>query len=53
MGGKQPYWPEILLKCHVQPAARRLGIANNEMTKLEDLRIEAVLFIMSFEAITN
>jgi integrase len=26
-GGKQPYWPETLLKCHVQPAAKRLGIA--------------------------
>jgi integrase len=26
MGGKQPYWPETLLKCHVQPAARRLNI---------------------------
>ena len=26
MGGKQPYWPETLLKCHVQPAAKRLGI---------------------------
>jgi integrase len=25
-GGNQPYWPEILLKCHVQPAAIRLGI---------------------------
>jgi len=25
-GGKQPYWPETLLKCHVQPAAKRLGI---------------------------
>jgi integrase len=24
--GKQPYWPETLLKCHVQPAAKRLGI---------------------------
>ena len=27
MGGKQPYWPETLLKCHVQPAAKRLKIA--------------------------
>ena len=26
MRGKQPYWPETLLKCHVQPAAKRLGI---------------------------
>jgi integrase len=25
-GGNQPYWPETLLKCHVQPAAKRLGI---------------------------
>ena len=22
----QPYWPETLLKCYVQPAAKRLGI---------------------------
>lgn len=27
MHGRQPYWPETLLKCYVQPAARRLGIA--------------------------
>jgi len=26
MHGKQPYWPETLLRCHVQPAAKRLGI---------------------------
>ena len=26
MDGKQPYWPETLLECHVQPAAKRLGI---------------------------
>lgn len=26
MGGKQPYWPETLLKCHVHRAAKRLGI---------------------------
>jgi site-specific recombinase XerD len=26
MGGKQSYWPETLLKCHVQPAAKRGGI---------------------------
>jgi integrase len=25
--GKQPYWPETLLKCYVQPAAKRVGIA--------------------------
>jgi integrase len=25
--GKQPYWPETLLRCYVQPAAKRLGIA--------------------------
>jgi len=27
MHGKQPYWPETLLKCYVQPAADRMGIA--------------------------
>jgi integrase len=27
MNGKQPYWPESPLKCFVQPAAKRLGIA--------------------------
>jgi integrase len=27
MHGKQPYWPETPLKCFVQPAAKRLGIA--------------------------
>jgi len=27
MNGKQPYWPETPLKCFVQPAAKRLGIA--------------------------
>jgi integrase len=26
MHGKQPYWPETLLKCYVQPAAERVGI---------------------------
>jgi integrase len=26
MDGKQPYWPETLLKCYVLPAARRVGI---------------------------
>jgi len=26
MGGKQPYWPETLLKCHVHRTAKRLGI---------------------------
>jgi integrase len=26
MSGKQPYWPETLLKCYVQPTAKRLGI---------------------------
>lgn len=26
MHGKQPYWPETLLKCYVRPAAKRLGI---------------------------
>ena len=26
VGGKQPYWPETLLKCHVQRTAKRLGI---------------------------
>lgn len=25
--GKQPYWPETMLKCYVQPAAKRVGIA--------------------------
>ncbi len=25
MHGKQPYWPETLLRCYVQPAARRAG----------------------------
>ncbi len=29
MHGKQPYWPETLLRCYVQPAARRLGIAKH------------------------
>jgi len=24
--GKQPYWPETPLKCHVHPAAKRVGI---------------------------
>ena len=27
MHGKQPYWTETLLRCYVQPAAKRLGIA--------------------------
>jgi len=27
MNDKQPYWPETLLKGHVQPAAKRLSIA--------------------------
>jgi len=26
MHGKQPYWPETLLRCYVQPTAKRLGI---------------------------
>jgi len=26
MHGKQPYWPETLLRCYGQPAAKRLGI---------------------------
>jgi len=26
MNGKQPYWPETLLKCYVQPIAKRLSI---------------------------
>lgn len=26
MNGKQPYWPESMLKCYVQPAAKRVGI---------------------------
>ncbi len=26
MNGKQPYWPETLLKCYVQPIAKQLGI---------------------------
>ena len=26
MHGKQPYWPEALLRCYVQPTAKRLGI---------------------------
>ena len=26
MKGRQPYWPETLLKCYVQPAAKRAGI---------------------------
>jgi excisionase family DNA binding protein len=26
MSGKQPYWPETMLKCYVQPIAKRLGI---------------------------
>jgi integrase len=27
MDGKQPYWPETLLRCYVKPAATHLGIA--------------------------
>jgi integrase len=27
MHGKQPYWPETLLRCYVQPAVQRSGIA--------------------------
>lgn len=27
MDGKQPYWPETLLRCYVKPAAKHLGIA--------------------------
>jgi integrase len=27
VNGRKPYWPETLLRCHVQPAARRLKIA--------------------------
>jgi hypothetical protein len=27
MNGRQPYWPETPLKCFLQPAAKRLGIA--------------------------
>ena len=26
MNGKQPYWPETLLKCYIQPIAKRLSI---------------------------
>jgi integrase len=26
MNGKQPYWPETMLKCYVQPIAKQLGI---------------------------
>jgi integrase len=26
MHGRQPYWPETLLRCYVKPAAKRLGI---------------------------
>ncbi len=26
MNGKQPYWPETLLRCYVQPIAKRLSI---------------------------
>ena len=29
MGGVQPYWPETLMKCYVQPEAKRLGIAKS------------------------
>lgn len=29
MHGKQPYWPETLLRCYVQPAAKRLGITKH------------------------
>jgi integrase len=27
MNGRQPYWPETMLKCYVQPIAKRLRIA--------------------------
>jgi integrase len=27
MQGKQPHWPETLLRCYVQPATKHLGIA--------------------------
>jgi hypothetical protein len=26
MNGRQPCWPETMLKCYVQPSAKRLGI---------------------------
>jgi len=26
MNGKQPYWPESIMKCYVRPVAKRLGI---------------------------
>lgn len=26
MHGMQPYWPETLLRCYVQPAAKRVGV---------------------------
>jgi integrase len=26
LAGKQPYWPETMLKCYVHPAAKRVGI---------------------------
>jgi integrase len=26
MNGKQPYWPETIMKCYVRPIAKRLGI---------------------------
>jgi len=29
MHGKQPYWPETLLRCYVQPAAIRVGITKH------------------------
>ena len=29
MHGKQPYWPETLLRCYVHPAARRAGITKH------------------------
>ena len=30
MHGEQPYWPETLLRCYVQPAAERLGIPGSK-----------------------
>ena len=31
MHGKQPYWPETVLRCYVRPAAKRLGIAREQI----------------------
>ena len=30
MHGMQPYWPETLLRCYVQPAASRVGIGESK-----------------------